>query len=272
MCVPHLPNIWCSAHQGTKASIGHLPLPGAHPGTHSQQGGQRQPSEASTTCLSISLNLKRTGRGPAPRWALVCWEKSGSSDPLHPPTAGRLKSQGEESTVFSSCFPLKQLTRALVTSTHLFSRMQLPSGPTWIQGKVNCRVTRQNGPGQWPHLPSLQSPAHLFLKCPKPISTSKSWPCCSHSQDTPPLIFASPAPSQQASPSWNDSPPEELPLTGLLSNLHSTFRFHRNTLAHSLPSLYLHLPLRCLSDSPLEFEHLKSKSLAFLVCCCILKF
>ena len=115
--------------------------------------------------------------------------------------SGETEVSGEESTVFSSCFPLKQLTRALVTSTHLFSRMQLPSGPTWIQGKVNCRVTRQKGPGQWPHLPSLQSPAHLFLKCPKPISTSKSWPCCSHSQDTPPLIFASPAPSQQASPS-----------------------------------------------------------------------
>ena len=149
-CVPHFPHIWCSAHQGTKASVGHLPHPGAHPGAHSQQGGQRQPSEASTTCVSISLNLKRTGRGPAPHWALVCWEKSGSSDPLHPSTGGRRKSQGEESTVFSSCFPLKQLTRALVTSTHLFSRIQLHSGPTWMKWKVNCRVTRQKGPGQWP--------------------------------------------------------------------------------------------------------------------------
>lgn len=41
-------------------------------------------------------------------------------------------------------------------------------------------------------------------------------------------IFASPAPPQQASPNWNDTPSEEAPLTGLLSNLHSTLRLYHN--------------------------------------------
>ena len=81
------------------------------------------------------------------------------------------------------CFPLKQLTRALVTSTHLFSRIQLHSGPKWMKWKVNCQVTRQKGPGQWPsppfssvpyssgyssNVPNLFPPLGLGLAVPTP--------------------------------------------------------------------------------------------------------
>lgn len=136
------------------------------------------------------------------------------------------------------CFPLKQMTSVPVTSTHLFCRIQLPSGPTWMKWDANCWVTRPKGPGRWtsPPFSPVTCSSVYSSNAPTPFPTPGLCPWCSPSQDEPPLISASPAPPQQASPNWNDTHSEEAPLTGLLSNLHSTLRIYHNTLVYSLPN------------------------------------